>query len=309
MLHDVIRILNFDGSVVRQKDLLGRHKAEVIDLTYLASSARLCADRKTEDAVRLSLGVSAGNSVTFLGSGDFHHISHVLLRQFSEPLCVVDFDFHPDWETLPPRLGCGSWINQALNNKNILKFILIGVSSSDISSPSIQTGNLAALRDDRLEIYPYSHEPSPVFLRRVPPNISVRAEGSFLRTLIHWNELKDRDLKGFLLGLLKRLPAKKIYITIDKDCLKKEYAVTNWEEGMFSLDELLLMLRLIKENADIVGADITGDYSRASIGRGLKRFLSDLDHPKSIAADGLSDDLITAVNEKTNLKILDILLR
>lgn len=120
--------------------------------------------------------------------------------------------------------------------------------------------------------------------------------------------MKGRDLKDFLPGLLKRLSVKNVYLTIDKDCLKKEYAVTNWEEGMFSLDELLLMLRMIRENADIVGADITGDYSEISIKGSVKRFLSDLDHPKSIAADGLSDDLITAVNEKTNLRILEAIL-
>lgn len=308
MLNDSVRILNFDDSVVKQKVLLSRYKTEIIDFRRLASKARLWMDKKTEESVSSLLRNSARNSVTFLGSGDFHHVSHILLRQFREPVCVIDFDFHPDWDMLPPRLGCGSWVNQALKNKDILKFILIGVSSNDISSPSIQTGNLSSLKDDRVEIYAYLHKPSAVFLRKVPHSLSVRAERGFLYTLVYWNELKGRDLKDFFSGLLKRLPAKNVYLTIDKDCLKKEYAVTNWEEGLFSLEELLSILRLIKENVDIVGADIVGDYSKISIAGKLKKILSDFDHPKNIQAAKLSDDFITSVNEETNLKILEAIL-
>jgi hypothetical protein len=305
VLSDSIRILNFDDSVVKQKALLSRYKTEIADLRNLASAARLWLDRKTEEELSSRLNGFPKNSVTFLGSGDFHHVSHILLRQFREPVCVIDFDLHPDWDILPPRLACGSWVSRALENKNVLKFVLLGVSSSDISFPSIQTGNLSALKDGRLEIYPYSHEPSAVFLRGIPRNLSIRAERGFLRTLIYWSELKGRDLKDLFLGLLRCLPVKEVYLTIDKDCLKKEYAVTNWEEGMLSLDELLLMLRLLKENTDIVGADICGDYSKVSIEGKVKKFFSDLDHPKGIQAAGLSDDTITAVNEETNLRILE----
>lgn len=305
MLSDSIRILNFDDSVIRQKTLLSRYQTDVIDLKGLALGARLWLDKKTEEDLSSRLKDAAKNSVTFLGSGDFHHVSHVLLGQFDKPLCVIDFDFHPDWDILPPRLACGSWVNRVLENKNVLKFLLLGVSSSDISFPSIQTGNLSSLQDDRLEIHPYSHGSSVVFLRRVPHNLSLSAERGFLYTLIHWNKLKSRNLKDFFIELLKRLPVKEVYLTIDKDCLKKEYAVTNWEEGMLSLDELLLMLRLLKEKTDIIGADISGDYSRVSIEGKVKKFFSDLDHPKDIQAAKLSDDAITAVNEETNLRILE----
>jgi arginase family enzyme len=250
----------------------------------------------------------AKNSVTFLGSGDFHHLSHPLINQFNEPFSLIIFDFHPDWDTLPPRFGCGSWLTQTLKNRNILKCIIIGVSSDDISSWWVQSGNLDSLKDNRVEIYPYAHKPSFAFFKNVPENISIKIEKGIFYNKIYWNELKGKDLTEFFPSLLKRIPTKQVYVSVDKDCLKKEYALSNWEDGHFSLEELLLMLRLIKEKFDIIGMDITGDYSKGHVAGIWKRLCSRLDHPKNIIAERFPDSFITATNEETNLKILELLI-
>ena len=264
-------------------------------------------DKKTMKDIEGRIQGSLKNSITFLGSGDFHHISHILINQFEQPLSLIIFDFHPDWDTLPPHFGCGSWLTQTLKNKNILKCILIGVSSTDISSWWVESGNLDSLKDNKVEIYPYSHRPSLAFFKDVPANISLKIEKGFFYNKLYWNELKGKDLTGFFLSLLKRIPTEQVYISIDKDCLKKEYALTNWEEGHMSLEEFLLMLKLIKENLDIIGMDITGDYSKISLAGSYKRFFSRLDHPKNIDAEKFSASFITATNEETNLKILELL--
>ena len=49
------------------------------------------------------------------GSGDFHHLSALLVRRIPTPLTLVSFDNHPDWDIRPPRWCCGSWINRALD--------------------------------------------------------------------------------------------------------------------------------------------------------------------------------------------------
>ena len=120
--------------------------------------------------------------------------------------------------------------------------------------------------------------------------------------------MKNKNLEEFFRALIKRLPTKKVYLSIDKDCLKHEFALTNWEEGKLSLDELLLMLRLIKENLEIVGLDITGDYSKISLSGRLKRIFSRLDHPKAVKADRLSGEEVTRINELTNLRLLETVL-
>ncbi|MFA5177493.1 MAG: hypothetical protein WC440_05055, partial [Candidatus Omnitrophota bacterium] len=162
--------------------------------------------------------------------------------------------------------------------------------------------------NDRLRIYPYCHSPSLVFLRKIPQNSSLRVEKSFLRSRIYWDELKGKNLTDFFLEAIGKLAVKKAYVSIDKDCLKNEYALTNWEEGKLTLDELILMLKLIKENLDIAGLDITGDHSKISVSGSLKGFLSRLDHPQETGADKFSAEEITGINESTNLKILEALI-
>jgi arginase family enzyme len=141
----------------------------------------------------------------------------------------------------------------------------------------------------------------------VPENISIRTKRYPALTKIYWKELNGVNIMEFFLHILSRLPVKDVYVSIDKDCLNNEYALTNWEEGAMSLDDLLVMLKLIKEKTNIVGVDITGDYSDISIKSIIKRLASHIDHPKHIKAQALTESVITSVNEETNLKILEIL--
>lgn len=307
MLNKSIRILNFDDSILKQQNLISRYKTEIIDLKDLGPRARIWLDQKTKKEIEKRIQGSAKNSVTFSGSGDFHQVSHILMNQFDEPFSVILFDFHPDWDILPPRLGCGSWVSESLKNKNILKFILIGVSSKDLSSPWIQTGNLYSLKGDRVEIYPYSHRPSIAFFKRIPENSSIKIKKVLFLNRIYWNQLQGRNLTELFLLILKRFPTPKVYLSIDKDCLSNEHALTNWEEGGLSLGELCLMLKLIKENLDIIGVDIVGDYSEISVRGKLKKIISYLDHPESLKTKYLSDTFMNEINEATNLRILELL--
>ena len=307
MLNRSIRILNFDDSVTKQQNLVSRYETEIIDLRDLGPRARIWLGKKTKKEIEKRIQGSAKNSFTFLGSGDFHQISHVLINQFDEPLCVILFDFHPDWDILPPRMGCGSWVTESLRNKNILKLVLVGVSSKDLSGPWIHTGNINSLERNRVEVYPYSHPPSSTLFRRVPENLSIKNKKGLLLKKIYWNELKGKNLMKLFSSILKRLPTPRVYLSIDKDCLRNEYALTNWEEGMLSLDELLMMLRMIKDHMDIVGMDIVGDYSEISTHGNLKKFVSYLDHPGGLKTKYLPEALITEVNEGTNMRILELL--
>lgn len=308
MLDPAIRVLNFDDSILKQEKLISQYDARIIDLKDIARGARIWVNRKTRDYIEKRIEGSSRNAVTFLGSGDFHHISDILIGQFKEPISVIDFDFHPDWDIFSPPISCGSWVNHVLKRKNILKFILMGVSSFDISSFWIQAGNLKSLKDNRLQIYPYAHGPSSVYFRSVPENASLKSvERRLFLSKICWTELEKENLTEFFPGILKRLPVKKVYLSIDKDCLRNEYALTNWEEGMFSLEQLLFMLKSIKENLQIMGVDITGDYSPVFLDGWFKKIISSSDHPKDIEAKNLTPAVITATNEDTNLKILKAL--
>jgi len=303
-----VRVLDFDESLVRQRELIKRFTPVVTDLHAFAPHCRHWMDKGTACKLKAVLGPGIKNQITFLGSGDFHHITSLLLEQFSEPVTLVAFDHHPDWDIMPPRYCCGSWVTQALKLPNLKKAVLLGIASKDISTFGIQTGNLAALRNNRVEIYPYKHAPTKVILRKVPDNVAIDLKRGIFVTKITWRELAGCSLVDFFSQLMPRIPTKNIYITVDKDCLSAESALTNWEEGCFKLDELLLLLKMFKDKFSLIGADITGEYSPLGTIHGkLKSILTRLDHPHDFSASTHTQEEIDSINERTNLKILEVL--
>lgn len=302
----IIRILDFDGSVTSQRRLLSEYDPKIVDLKSSGPLARFWANKKVLSDLEKAIPPSE-DSITFLGSGDFHHISSILISRYRDPFSVISFDFHPDWDTVAPVLTCGSWVSSVLKKRDISKLILVSIASGDISSFWMITGDLASLKDDRLEIYPYIHTRSSVLFRNVPDNISIIKKRSLFSTEVRWNELYDKDIFEFFSHIIKRLPTENVYVSIDKDCLKREYAVTNWEEGRLTLDELLEMLKLIKDNRRIVGVDITGDYSDIKVNGILKNIISYIDHPRRPTGKAVGKDAGAKINEDTNLKILELL--
>jgi len=308
MLSKKIRILNFDSSITKQAGLMDWYKPAVVELGKIGPNCRHWVNRKYAKQVKESLAPELRNAITFVGSGDFHHISSLLISQFKDPLSVIIFDHHPDLSCLPPSLGCGSWVWDILKKKNIKKVVSFGPSSADLDTAGILTTGLKAFQNDRFEIYPYKHAPSKSFFRKIPQNSSVSIKSGFLSDEINWKSLESQDLEKFAALVFKRIPTRQVYVSIDKDCLKAEYALTNWEEGMLSLNELLLMLKLIRSNFEIVGLDILGDYSEPKVKGLIKNIIVKMDHPDNYTAKSRSDDLINSVNQDTNMKILEAIL-
>ncbi|MFH1395215.1 MAG: hypothetical protein ABIH09_03575 [Candidatus Omnitrophota bacterium] len=308
-MNNTIRVLNFDDSVIKQKKLLERYRAEIINVKDIASQARFWLNKKTKKEIARRTSFSSKNSVTFLGSGDFHHISSILIDEVIEPVTVINFDFHPDWCVFPPWLSCGSWITETLKNPNVEKAVLLGMGPQETLSFSLQAGNYASLKNDRVEIYPWEQCPSIACFPKIPKNKSITTETRGIYTKICWNELKDKNLTEFLLNIIKELPVKRVYISIDKDCLQKQDSLTNWQEGRVSLESLVLMLKLFKQETDIVGANVTGDYSEVFIQNMVKSVVSQLDHPNKFSAKDFSESEIIRINERTNLEIMKVLIK
>lgn len=309
MLSGQARILDFDASVTSQTALKSRFKPLVVDLRSIGPSARLWVNNDLGKQLRSVISSGPKNSLTFLGSGDYHHISSYLIEAFCEPLSVIVFDHHPDWDILPPLAGCGSWVTRILGMPHVKKVILIGINSDDISTFNIQTGNLASLKNDKVKVYVFDHGPSDVFFRFVPENSSVDSEKRKVSTRIHWQGVKGKCPEEFMKAVISCIETESVYISIDKDCLTREYALTNWEEGSLALEDLLKMLKVAKTSFDIAGMDITGEYSRVDIKGKFKSICSRLDHPRDFSAKGKPFSVINSVNEATNIRILELFLR
>jgi hypothetical protein len=208
------------------------------------------------------------------GSGDFHYLTALRLRPIAEPLVLVSFDNHPDWDVRPPTWGCGGWVNRALELPHVRRVSVWGCGNFECWWPHQIFGNRRAERMGVLEVHPWADD-RPVKDRQ--------RKGAILRE--NWRDCFERFLKTF--------EDENIYITIDLDCLRIDVAVTNWESGRFSIHDLQWVLGKLREFCRIIGGDICGAYSAPAYARWKQRFAAEFDHPKIQLPD---DDKIRAIN-------------
>src|SRR6266702_1150856 len=86
------------------------------------------------------------------GSGDFHHMTALRLRSVAEPMVLVSFDNHPDWDVRPPKWTCGGWVNRALDLPRVRRVSVWGCGNFEVNWPSRLFANHAALRSGRLNV-------------------------------------------------------------------------------------------------------------------------------------------------------------
>ena len=195
------------------------------------------------------------------GSGDFHYLTALRLCFVAEPLLLVAFDNHPDWDVRPPKWACGGWVNRALELPNVILTSVWGCGNFECWWPHQIFGNRSAERAGILEVHPWADE-RPVKDRQ--------RKGAILRE--DWRERFEE--------FAKRLGGKDVYVTIDLDCLRSEQATTNWESGRFTVADLEWALGKLREFASIIGGDICGAYSPPKYARRKQRFAAEFDRPK-----------------------------
>jgi hypothetical protein len=208
------------------------------------------------------------------GSGDFHHLTALRLRPVAEPIVLVSFDNHPDWDVRPPKWACGGWINRALEVPNVRHASVWGCGNFECWWPHQIFGNHRAERAGVLEVHPWADD---------RPAKDRQRKGAILRE--NWREHFER--------FLKTIDGMSVYVTIDLDCLCAEQAITNWESGRFTIADLEWALGKLREFCRIIGGDICGAYSPPKYARWKQRFAAEFDHPKIRLPD---DDKIRAIN-------------
>lgn len=200
-------------------------------------------------------------SFLLLGSGDFHHLTALWARRVAQPIVLVSFDNHPDWDIRPPKRGCGGWVNRALEIPHVQKVSVWGCGNFECWWPRQLFGNHRAERVGKLEVHPWADD-RPVKDRQ--------RRGAILRE--NW--------RGHFEEFVRKIGGANVYITIDLDCLRAEEAVTNWENGRFEVVDLVWALTKLREHCRIVAGDICGAFSQPIYARWKQRFASEFDHPK-----------------------------
>ena len=198
---------------------------------------------------------------TLYGSGDFHHLTALWLRGVDHPVTVVSFDNHPDWDIRPPRWACGGWVNRALELPQVRKVSVWGCGNFECWWPAQIFGNRAAERAGKLDVHPWADGRPPRKRQR---------RGAILRS--NWREQFER--------FADEVSGAAVYVTIDLDCLEPKEAVTNWENGRFTLEDVAWALGRLRSAARVVGGDVCGAYSVPRYARRKQRFAAEFDHPK-----------------------------
>ena len=197
---------------------------------------------------------------TLFGSGDFHHLTAVWLRQFTEPFTLLSFDNHPDWDIRPPRWSCGAWINRALENIHLQSANIWGCGSFECNFPGRLLGNRSAALEGRLLVHPWAQPGRnyPSWLHPITPET--------------W--------RSQFIGWLDRLAGQKVYVTIDLDCLAPAAVFTNWEQGRFTLNDLVWALGQVRDQAYIIGGDLCGAWSPPDYESTFQKLAGWFDHPQ-----------------------------
>ena len=144
-----------------------------------------------------------------------------------------------------------------------------------------------------------------IFLRNRVEELLARRHQRHVQQgrLLHWRNVGEEDWSAFWNEVLTRVPARRVYITIDKDVLAPPAAATNWDQGQMPLEDLLAALRIIGRRCEIAGVDVVGDYSPVTGVGAARRLFGWLEHPA-----GNPDPVLAArCNDSTNVAILHAL--
>jgi hypothetical protein len=138
-----------------------------------------------------------------------------------------------------------------------------GCGNFELQFPSRLFANHGALKSGKLQVNAWAERQPDAVARRF--NCMTRD---------NW---RDR-FEAFAWSL----DGQSVYVTVDLDCLADSEIITNWENGLFTRDDVAWALDQLHAHAKIVGGDMCGAYSPPGYARWFQRLAGHWDHPKQI---------------------------
>lgn len=259
-------VLNFDNSTMPFDASL------VIDLVGWQERIRFGCSWKNFKALSQELSnklpVFHELGCVLMGSGDYHHITQLLLSRISAPIHLIVCDNHPDNMRYPFGIHCGSWVYWASRLPQIQRIDVIGICSSDISLKHAWENHWSPLMNGKLHYW------------------SIQQDASWMKWLgakhnFHYCESADSLMHSFINELNSiDIPC---YLSIDKDVLSETEVKTNWDQGQFLFKHLKQLIQT--SHLKLIGADITGDVSAYQYQSRFKQFLSESDGQNELASE------------------------
>lgn len=262
----VITLLEFDNALTWQQDFV-RFPCRVVDLRDIRGTRLLCRGHALRQIARRLKGETG---ITFLGSGDYHYVSYLLLQRIKKAFSLILFDNHADLKPYYTYLSCGSWLGFALKLPNLKQAFIVGAQEDGLSKVNprllakvVYVPYRKVNRNEKLHSFP----------NRLPP-------------------IEEEGVQRSMRRVISLVPTDAVYVSIDKDVLHEKEALTNWEQGGMHLEELLTALKEIVRAKQVCGVDVCGEIYTAPL---------DLFSPTVRRA--------TVLNSLANAKIIEAILK
>ena len=193
-----------------------------VDCTDLTGTSCFC-DATSASTIMKRINSYSPEGIHFIDSGNYHYVSKFWIDKIKEPFSLIVFDHHSDMQTarFNDMISCGCWIKVILDTNPYLRKVYIIGAKEE----------------------------------------SVNAIPSQYRNRVKFNnetELLQEDRRNQFILENTDHP---LYISIDKDILNATSAITNWDQGSLSLENLEKLLILILTKTRVIGVDVCGEYS------------------------------------------------
>jgi arginase family enzyme len=230
--------------------------------------------------------------VTFVGSGDFHHISLALLHRQPGPINLLVIDKHPDWMRRMPFLHCGTWLYHAAKLPQV-QFIFHVGGDLDFDNAFRLLAPWRELHCGKIVVIPA--------IRKYTAGAWPRVPHRSLRNRVD-EPVGRYEIEEMLDPYRAELGDMPLYISLDKDVMTADEAPVNWDSGHLNRNEVFALLSAFRgASGGVAGMDIVGDWSPVAVKGIFRRFLHLTEHP----AISPCPENAKSINERLNGKLLD----
>lgn len=128
-------ILMFDEYYSFQPRL--KEMCTCIDLKDFSSIRFMCS-KKVLDSISEKIK-KVENSLFFIGAGEYHHFTYMLLKKFDKTLSLIVIDKHVDYsDTYQGFITCGSWLKDAAGLKQIGEIFVLSEDKRNVYNNKVK---------------------------------------------------------------------------------------------------------------------------------------------------------------------------
>lgn len=191
-----------------------------IDCSDVSGSLYFCSDEAKEELTKRIESVPA-NALHYIDSGDYHYLSLLFLQKINQPFTLLLFDHHSD--CMESAFGGGLLTCGSWVLRSLSE--LSNLKKAILIGPADEDGTGTILKSD--------------------PRILWVEEDEF-------EHQKEK--------LYKALSENPVYVSFDKDALRKKDANTDWSQGNMAVVDILNFLEKAQQlGVKFLGMDVCGE--------------------------------------------------